>query len=84
MRCKRSFIAQFLFLFPPQVSAPVGAASVAEEALVTVVVEAEAEGALAGAEGALAGAEVEVEASEAVDEEEEEAAEEEVSEVGEM
>lgn len=51
----------------------------AEEALVTVVVEAEAEGALAGAEGALAGAEVEVEASEAEDEEEEEVAEEEVA-----
>lgn len=50
----------------------------AEEALVTVVVEAEAEGALAEAEGALAGAEVEVEASEAEDEEEE-AAEEEVA-----
>lgn len=50
-----------------------GAALVAEGALVTVAVEAEAEGALAGAEVALAGAEVAGEASEAEDEEEEEA-----------
>lgn len=51
----------------------------AEGALVTVAVEVEAEGALAGAEVALAGAEVAVEASEAEDEEEEEEAEEEVA-----
>ncbi|KAB1273498.1 rRNA 2'-O-methyltransferase fibrillarin, partial [Camelus dromedarius] len=58
------------------VSAPVGAASVAEVALVTVAVAVEAVEALAEAEEALAGAEVEAEASGAVDEEEEEEEEE--------
>ncbi|KAB0401345.1 hypothetical protein E2I00_006663, partial [Balaenoptera physalus] len=59
------------------VSAPVGAASVAEVALVTVAVAAEAVEALAEAVEALAGAEVEAEALGAVDEAEEEEEEEE-------
>jgi hypothetical protein len=64
-----------LFVFLLQASVPVGAASVAEGALVTEVVVAEAveaEEALVEAEEALVEAEVEVEAEAFGDEEEEE------------